>query len=320
MSVRQPFPMSFTAKPKKISKETVKRVQELLEQKQYIPSMAGILLAQNNSRIVGVAVHDHEKYEGRVLTDPFIASALNDLCVELEKAGYFLMVKVTREWKEISRFASMWNMEGMVIIGFCEQDYVSLRDNMRIPFIVYDGYLKEAKRLCNLVVDHYDGGRQMGMFFREMGHERVLCISDNDTCMDEERFLGFRDAMGEYGADFMLIPMEREERREFYRNRLQEIQSYSAVFAVSDYYAVDLMQFLQENAIRVPEDISVAGFDDSPLCRFIHPMLTTIKQDGHRRARLAVRLLQEMKEQRESGRNITLPVELVKRNSVKHIL
>lgn len=54
-------------KNKKISDETVKRVQELLEEKQYIPSMAGILLAQNNSRIIGVVINNHEKYEGRVL-------------------------------------------------------------------------------------------------------------------------------------------------------------------------------------------------------------------------------------------------------------
>ena len=56
-------------KTKKISDETVKRVQELLEERQYIPSMAGILLAQNDSRIIGIVVNDHEKYEGHVLED-----------------------------------------------------------------------------------------------------------------------------------------------------------------------------------------------------------------------------------------------------------
>ena len=51
-------------KTKKISDETVKRVQQLLEERQYIPSMAGILLAQNDSKIIGVVINDHEKYEG----------------------------------------------------------------------------------------------------------------------------------------------------------------------------------------------------------------------------------------------------------------
>ena len=56
-------------KTEKISDKTVKRVQQELERSGYIPNMAGILLARNNSRIIGVVVNDHEKYEGQVLED-----------------------------------------------------------------------------------------------------------------------------------------------------------------------------------------------------------------------------------------------------------
>ena len=54
-------------KTKKISNETVERVQALLEKRRYIPSMAGILLAQNSSKIIGIFINDHEKYEGHTL-------------------------------------------------------------------------------------------------------------------------------------------------------------------------------------------------------------------------------------------------------------
>lgn len=60
----------------KISDETVKRVQQELERTGYIPNMAGILLARNNSRIIGVVVNDHAKYEGRVLEDGFVMASL----------------------------------------------------------------------------------------------------------------------------------------------------------------------------------------------------------------------------------------------------
>ena len=123
-------------------------MQQLLEQRQYVPSMAGILLSQNNSRIVGVVVNDHEKYEGRVLEDAFIASSLNALLYELEKNGYFMMVKATTEWNEIIRFASMWNMDGLVLIGFCGSDYEKLRDNMHIPFVVSDVYAIELMQFA----------------------------------------------------------------------------------------------------------------------------------------------------------------------------
>ena len=61
-------------KTEKISDETVKRVQQELESSGYIPNMAGILLARNNSRIIGVVVNDNIKYEGRVLEDGFVMS------------------------------------------------------------------------------------------------------------------------------------------------------------------------------------------------------------------------------------------------------
>lgn len=304
-------------KTKKISDETVKRVQELLEKKQYIPSMAGILLAQNNSRIIGVVVNNHEKYESRVLEDNFISSSLNYLSNELERAGYFMMVKVTKEWSEIDRFASMWNMEGMVVIGFCEQDYKQLRDRMHIPFVVYDGYFTEQGRVCNLIIDNYDGGYQMGNYLQSLGHKNVLCISDNNVCMDLERLEGFRAGMGENKTDFMMIPMEKKERRNFYQQNLEQLKEYSAIFAVSDYYAIDLIHFLVESGVRIPEDISVAGFDDCPLCEMVHPALTTICQDGEERARLAVAMLKKLREEENNGMTITLPVTLAERQSVR---
>ena len=72
-------------KTRKISDETVRRVRALLEEREYIPSMAGILLAQNDSRIIGVVVNDHEKYENRTLENFFISSSLNHLSTQIEK-------------------------------------------------------------------------------------------------------------------------------------------------------------------------------------------------------------------------------------------
>lgn len=67
--------------------------------------------------------------------------------------------------------------------------------------------------------------------------------------------------------------------------------------------------------IRVPEDISVAGFDDTPICEMLRPALTTVRQDGALRAGLAVEKLRELKEGRPVETEIMLPVLLVVRNS-----
>ena len=301
-------------KTKKISDETVRRVQELLEKKGYIPSMAGILLAQNDSRIVGVVINDHEKYESRVLEDAFISSALNHLSAELEKAGLFMMVKVTRKWDDIVRFASMWNLEGMVILGFCEQDYKKLRESMHIPFVVYDGYFENPGRICNLTVDHYEGGFLAGQYLKGLGHRRALCISDNMICMDKERYLGFADGFGE-GATALLVPERKDRREAFYREKLSDIRQYTAAFAVSDTYALELMKLLQEEGLRIPEDFSVIGFDDSKVCRMVFPELTSVRQDGEKRAELAVSMLRGLKNGEGEGCSVKIPVSLIKRQS-----
>ena len=301
-------------KTKKISDETVKRVQQLLEERQYIPSMAGILLAQNDSKIIGVVVNDHKKYEGHTLEDRFISASLNALAKEIGQAGKFLMLKVTNAWDEIPKFASMWNMEGMVLIGYCEQDYKKLREQMHIPFVVYDGYMESFGNLVNIQVNHFDGGAQVGRYLKSRGHRAVLCISDNDICMDMERFMGLKSEIP--NAELMIIPMDQEARIAFYMEHMGEIRKYSAVFAVSDYYAMDFIQFLKSVEVSVPEDMSVVGFDNVRECEKFVPALTTVKQDNAQRAALAVEMLNRLRNGDCRDKNMMLPVTLIERDSV----
>lgn len=76
---------------------------------------------------------------------------------------------------------------------------------------------------------------------------------------------------------------------------------------------------MQEREIRVPEDISIIGFDDSPLCKYINPALTTIKQDVQLRAQNAITNLEKLKHGAEEGRTLKLPVFLVERQSVRNL-
>lgn len=281
--------------------------------------MAGILLAQNSSRIIGVVINDHEKYEGHTLEDPFISASLNCLAAEIDRQDRFMMVKKTKDPEEIISFASMWNMDGLIVIGFCEQDYMYLRNHMHIPFVIYDGYCSNPERICNITIDNYNGGYQVGRLFRNYGHLHVLCISDNNICMDRERYEGFQDGFGnnatESSVKLIQIPMATKERRAFYLQNLHLLRSVTAIFAVSDYYAADLIQFLSDQGFRIPDDISVAGFDDIPLCTQISPSLTTVRQNGALRAEIALQKLLALREQKKIETTVRLPVELIRRAS-----
>lgn len=305
-------------KTKKISDETVKRVQALLEERQYIPNMAGILLARNDSRIIGVVVNNHEKYEGKVLEDAFVSASLNALLFELEKAGYFMMIKATQDWSEVERFASMWNMDGMVLLGFCDSDYEKLRAKMHIPFVVYDGFFETNRGICNLTIDNFDGGRQVGEYLKKMGHRRALLLSDNDICTDAERMTGFREGFSDGETDFLEVPMNREGRYCSYQENFERIRSCTAAFAVSDVYAAEFMHFLQERGISVPGEMSVVGFDDNALCENCFPRLTTVGQDAKERARMAVHALRRLWDGDTDPIEEALPVKLIIRDSVKN--
>ena len=258
-------------KTEKISDETVKRVQQELESSGYIPNMAGILLARNNSRIIGVVVNDNIKYEGRVLEDGFVMSSLNALSHEVNRKGCFLMIKTTSDISEIPVFASMWNMDGLILMGFCEADYEKLRNQMRISFVVYDGYFEKCSKVVNLVINHYDGGYQAGKYFRELGHKKALCIADNFICMDKERIEGFCKAFEPGKTLIWQIPKTEKERIYFYQDNFSELlkNNITAVFAVSDFYALEVMRFLQGKGLHIPEDIQIIGFDVSFICGII---------------------------------------------------
>ena len=301
-------------KTKKVSAATIKRVQEKLAESGYIPNMAATLLAQNNSRIIGVVVNDHPKYEGHLLEDPFVSGALNALSDEIERDGYFMMLKKTTAIMDAVPFASMWNMDGMILLGFCEDEYQRLRDSIRIPFVIYDGVYENKGNVCNLVLAERDGGRQVGKYLREGGHRRVLCIADNAVLPDYDRYLGLCDGL-ETEADLWVIPMKKEQREAYYEKRLSEFEEYTAIFAVSDYYAVDVMYYLMGHGISVPEDISVIGFDDTMLSTTVKPALSTVGQDVSYRARMAMEYLMKMRADRLCSVTKTVPLKLIVRES-----
>ena len=117
-------------KTKKISDATVKRVEKKLEEMGYIPNMAATLLARNSSRIIGVVVNDHEKYEGHVFEDSFISASVNALSDSIEAYSYFMMLRKTKDIRDIIRFSTMWNIDGLVVIGFCAEDYHDRRSGL----------------------------------------------------------------------------------------------------------------------------------------------------------------------------------------------
>ena len=135
----------------------------------------------------------------------------------------------------------------------------------------------------NLVINHYDGGYQVGKYFRELGHKKALCIADNFICMDKERIEEFCKAFEPGEALIWQIPKTEKERIYFYQDNFSELlkNNITAVFAVSDFYALEVMRFLQGKELHIPADIQIIGLDDNMSSRGSSPALTTIIRMQH---------------------------------------
>ena len=89
---------------------------------------------------------------------------------------------------------------------------------------------------------------------------------------------------------------------------------------ISDYYAVEAVNFLWEQGIRVPDDVSVTGFDDNILSRVVRPRLTTVHQNVSQKAEMAIKTLFELLDgELEAPFSLTLPARVVKGKSVRNI-
>lgn len=312
-------------KTKKISEKTVAKVQEKLEESGYIPNMAAVLLAQNTSKIVCVILSDDISYEGKMIEDPFVCGMLNYLSKELSGNGYFMMLKEEPDVNQIVRYASMWNMAGLILIGYCAVDYEKLREKMHIPFVVVDAYRNDMKKYSDVGIDNIYGGYLAGKHLLEMGHTKIMYMANVDEDCDHDRYLGLTGAYAEKGMqyqskDYKVLSPIKEERQKRFEEIFREIENYTAAFLASDVLAIEFMNFLQDKGMNIPDDFSIVGFDDIPMASCIRPGLTTVSQNLKERARKAVQLLNELIEGTTNGRQELLQLELVQRDSVKKLI
>ncbi|MDD5973282.1 MAG: LacI family DNA-binding transcriptional regulator [Spirochaetales bacterium] len=304
----------INGKTKKIGAETVSLVEQKLEEMGYLPRQARILMGKNPAKLIGLIINDHEKYESHPLEDGYLAKLVNSLSLEAEKRNYLLIVKLTKNIDDVPFLASIWNMSAVLVQGFCEIDYQKLKRKMHKPLIIFDGFFPSNDRYINLEVNHFEGGVVAGNYLKKMGHEKVLCLSDNNICMDNLRYEGLLSVLPK--SQIMIIPNLQKERSEFYKKEYKSILAYSAVFCVSDYYALDFIKNITSLGFNVPKDISVLGFDDIAVSSQLSPSLTTISQDCKLRAQITFDLVNEAEDNPLLTKNIVIPVSVVERESV----
>jgi len=307
-----------------VSQKTVEKIQKMLDDYDYVPNMNARNLAQNESKIIGVALKSRkDKYEN-MIKDPFMGEVIGAIERSVRAKGYFMMIYISNEIDEIVQYISSWNVDGLVLIGMIHDDCLKVKHKCKKPMILIDSYSsKETTTYSNVGLEDAKGALEMTRYLIQNGHTRIAFLSDNCEGVDYERFSGYQMALQEAGIkyaenDFILLrPSELEESlKEIY----ELSADYTAYFCISDYYAALVINYLKDRGKKIPEDISVVGFDDNFYGQLVRPALTTVHQNPSEKGELAVDILIEVIQKKvEEGSRILLPTHLVIRDSVKKI-
>jgi LacI family transcriptional regulator len=224
------------------------------------------------------------------------------------------------------RKSQSWNAEGIVVTGPTPAESRQFADLANVPIVFIDGYFEDsATNYANVGTEDRQGGYLMARYLLEQGHRNIAFVAEQFPPLwgnEKQRCLGIRDAFAERGLDwtekdnYISISYVPEERHAQLLE-LHQSRRFTALFFISDYFAADTISFFADKGIRVPEDISICGFDDNQYATLVRPKLTTIKQDVTTKAIRGVELLFSLIGKKESVPcNLTLPVTLSIRDSV----
>lgn len=266
------------------------------------------------------------RYKESVFTDPFCGELLNAICIKLQEFGRYPVCGISQDEEDIFHKLQARNIQGGIVIGFDPWECQKFAEKVGKPLVYIDCGEGDYD---NVGIADYEGGKQITEFMLKQGHRKIAFFCDKKSPVSStyERFRGYCAALEGYGItysnkDYYYLPSSRNLRREALRNFALKAkrEGYTAAFVVSDLLANEAISIFFGEGLKVPEDISVAGFDDNIYARLSRPMLTTVRQSVNEKGEEAVKLLmQRIRGEEIIAKSFKLPVELIVRESIRNI-
>ncbi len=313
-------------KTSQVSKTTIQKVEEMIEKYEYVPNMTARNLAQNKSKIIGVAMKTRKDKHENTLKDPYVSEVIGAIERSVRSSEYFMMIYISDDIKEIVKHVATWNVDGLILFGMLSDDSLIMKKKCKKPMIYIDSYFyKDIIEYVNIGLEDCKGAYDITKYLIECGHTKIAFVADNCHGVDGERFKGYKKALREAGIvytdkDFFMISHEEGERSSCLEELYDLTRYYTALCCASDYYAVLIMNYLKDNGFNIPEDLSIVGFDDNLYAKTVRPGLTTVQQDVAKKGEIAVKtLLAIMEGETITESKIILPTKLIIRDTVKKI-
>ncbi len=309
----------------RVSPETIQKIQDAIQQLRYVPNMSARSLVSSSSKVIGMINHVVTPNHANIMEDPFQSSFTGAIEQTLRENGYYLMLRTVETSEELMIFLQNWNVDGLFFTGIFKDRFFDVLSTLTIPIVFIDSYVHHPS-FCNVGLEDFAGSYTATKHLISKGHKRIAFASPSirDGGVLQERFLGYKAALTEASIPFdKTLVCEHEMDMEscfILSQELMKIPQVTGLVVTADVMAAGIMAGLRHHGVRIPEDISVVGFDDISLCCMITPNLTTIHQDIHLKGKLAVDfMLQKLDGQIPEKPEIILPTYLVERESVRRL-
>lgn len=301
-----------------VSDDAREKVLAAADRLGYVVNVQARSLAGGRSKVVGVLVP--------ALDNGYILEVARGIDEELNKEGYSLMLYTTHQHagKETQFVNTVANglCDGLLlVVPIVPDHYLAALQQRKFPYILVDQY--DATHKSNTVyATNWQGAYDATTHLISLGHRRIGIITGRmDLASGVERLEGYKAALNDHH-----IPLDDGL---MYSGDFFQPTGYTgghhllglptpptAIFASNDLMAFGVLQAAGERGVRVPDDLSVIGFDDIPHSVMVHPRLTTIHQPLDQMGRVSVRMLLDLIEQPDKPpRNLTLATRLILRES-----
>jgi LacI family transcriptional regulator len=315
-----------------VAEKTKKKVLKIIDKSGYKPNFIARSLRTRKTRTIGVIVYD--------ISNPFVAQIVRGAQEAVKTRGYTMILGCTfndlaEEERQINVMQNQF-IDGLLIIsGSDNENIYGKLISGKTPLVFIDRELGK-NNIASVLIDNHIAMEKAVDYLYSMGHREIGYISyppGRQTTV-KHRYEGYISGLEKnkllFNPQFVILDeqfLEKEfEGRDMditFKLMQQFIRTSklpSAFIAISDIIAYGLIKALKQNNIRVPEDVSVVGFDNIMFDDYISPPLTTVKQPKKLMGITGVNLLLDIIEGKNvENSSITLPTEIIKRDSVMEI-
>lgn len=308
-----------------ISEKTKLHIMKIAKELNYMPNAVARGLVTKKTKTIGVFFGDHQNSG---LNHPVLRDALSAIRMEAGQYGYDLLIFTHRRLNDSSTYVSLCRERGvdgviMVVTGpdkHLNGQVLELIES-RIPTVALDMPIT-GKKSTYVESDNLTGARLAVEHLADLGHRAIAMVAgDQISKTSFDRLTGFVE-----GLKMRNLPIREEwivyggydqqVAREAAYELLRQYPEITAVFAASDLMAFGVIEAGEKLGRKVPQDLSVVGFDDIELAQWFRPSLTTVRQERFDIGTAAIRCLYEIMEKGDIfPRSVTLPTALVIRET-----